>query len=148
MNARKLPANQTQWEPSEKQKNLLFSFWDGGYVISVKQACQMAGVSRDSYYRWMKDHRFARWWRQEFDRWMAMNSPRLCGSILHAAMTPKAHPSAKDAATMRLAVELVDRAVQRVKATDGAGELPALSNDIFERLTQTMERGCRLPIAT
>lgn len=77
--------NLTEWQPNENQKAVLEAFLDGGFAVSVVEACQVAGISRSAYYLWFKDEGFRRWWNDQSDRWATMQRCRIVGAMVEAA---------------------------------------------------------------
>ena len=60
--------NLTEYKPTPKQLKLLESYLNPDIAASVTAVCKDAGVSRVTYYEWMKDEAFCRWFWEEFNK--------------------------------------------------------------------------------
>lgn len=60
--------NLTKFEPTLKQLKLLETYLDPDVTPSVTAICEKADVSRTTYYEWMKDETFCKWFWDEFNK--------------------------------------------------------------------------------
>ena len=51
------------WKPSNNQRALLDMAMRSDLSRGIRAICQDAGISRQTFYKWMKDLRFATLWR-------------------------------------------------------------------------------------
>ena len=58
----------TEYKPTPKQLKLLEAYLNPDVAASVTAACKDADVSRQTYYEWMKDEAFCKWFWDEFNK--------------------------------------------------------------------------------
>ncbi len=77
----------TKFVPSDNQKAVLKAFQAENYNCSVEAACEVAGLSRRSYYDWFDDcEGFTNWWQERADDFFAKRLPRVKGAMLASAI--------------------------------------------------------------
>lgn len=72
------------FQPSDNQLTALMCFQDKEYRNTL-QACAAAGISRQAYYHWFCDNRFAAWWLGESVKWAARQAPRVYAALARSA---------------------------------------------------------------
>jgi hypothetical protein len=77
----------TAFEPSEHQRGVLSAFQDADYGCRVQDACQAAGISKQAYYLWFDNSDFADWWKNQANRFFALQSGRVQHATLMSATT-------------------------------------------------------------
>ena len=75
----------TRWQPNERMLRLLDVFWEQGYDVTVKDACEEAKISRRTYYNWEDDPDFMVWWNEKMDKWFIREKRKVYVSLVKAA---------------------------------------------------------------
>ena len=75
------------FHPNAAQQHLAESLALLGFQPTLAQTLQAAGVPARTYYHWMHQDGFARWFAAEVLQLMAASAPLLLVGTLHAAMT-------------------------------------------------------------
>lgn len=105
----------TDWRPTPKQRAVLEAATEAGIRRSITAVCNEAGVSRDAFYKWLRDENFQRAWD---DVWHGAIRRHLPGVV--AATIERAQSG--DVAAARLIAELAGVFKQKHEhsGTDGA----------------------------
>ncbi|HDZ20078.1 hypothetical protein LCGC14_0204560 [marine sediment metagenome] len=98
--------NGTDFEPSEDQKKLLEVVQDSGYGMSVTAACATAGVARRTYYNWFDAPDFVAWWKDRYERHLAMQLPRIYHAMMESAL---GHNKDANPQAIKLTLERFDK---------------------------------------
>ena len=100
----------TEFAPSEKQLSLLMATQKASYGGGVRAWCRAVGIHHGSYYRWLNDPNFRRWWMDEAEKYFALQLPRVQGALVVAATTARRSSDAKmDTAAIKLFLERFDK---------------------------------------
>ena len=75
----------SKWKPTENMAALLRALREANYDISVTDACQAAGISRQAYYQWFETPEFRAWWEENLDRYFALRRGRVMGALARSA---------------------------------------------------------------
>jgi len=67
----------TEFMPTPKQFAFMEAFFDQDVPWTISATCKAAGVDRGSYYKWLKDPAFCKWFKEESDKFMAKLVPTL-----------------------------------------------------------------------
>jgi hypothetical protein len=76
----------TIWEPSERQKNLLTVYQNAEYNLKVTAACKEAVISRQTFYTWFRDKVFLKWWNDEAHLYFGSKVPEMISTALRSAL--------------------------------------------------------------
>ena len=74
------------WTPTAKQALLLAEAGKGGLGRSVTSVCEAANVSRDSFYRWMKEDGFRRAWNELARQIVEVGMPGVTNAVVQKAV--------------------------------------------------------------
>jgi len=66
--SRNTEQNGTKFIPSPKQVKFLEAYLDPDVYPSVTKICEQCGVSRTTYYEWIKDEDFCKWFLGQMDK--------------------------------------------------------------------------------
>jgi len=129
----------TEWAPTPKQMALLNTVQDLEVGASITEICEAAGVSRDSFYRWMKEDAdfrdlWAGMWQQAGEFYM----PRIVMVMARKAINEG------DVAAAAFVAKVTGHDKQRIEHTGAGGgpvrmqavpvDYSGLSNDEWEQL--------------
>ena len=125
--------------PSEKQRSLLMAAQDASYGGCVRAWCRAAEIHHGSYYRWIEDPNFCKWWRAEAEKFFCLRLPRIHAALFDAATRPRTRKEAQiDVAAAKLVLERYDkgfvpRSRQDHVVTPGVLDLSEMSDDELAR---------------
>ena len=95
---------------SEKQLAYLTACQDVDYAISVTDACAAAGVGRRSYYDWLDNSDFNRWWLLRLERHFMDRLPAIYSTLFEIAQKGvRVGTSAGQVAAAKLLLERFDK---------------------------------------
>ena len=75
------------WQPSLKQAAVLAEAAKGGLGRTITAVCQAAGVSRDSFYRWMREDGFRNAWREVACQIVEVGLPGVTNAVVQEAIS-------------------------------------------------------------
>ena len=105
----------TEWKPTPKQKDILLAAQEAGLKRSIAAVCRDAGVSRQSFYKWLDiDPDFRQAWE---DAWHGTVKRHMPGAV--AAMVARAQEG--DVPAARLLAELAGQIVKRTQVSGPDG---------------------------
>ena len=100
----------TEFAPSEKQLSLLMATQKASYGGGVRAWCRAVGIHHGSYYRWLNDPNFRRWWMDRQEKYFVNALPQVFGAIMQAATEKRAPGEAKfNLVALRLFLERFDK---------------------------------------
>ena len=100
----------TDFTPSKKQLSLLMAAQKASYGGGVRAWCRTAEIHHGSYYRWIEDPNFRRWWMAEAEKFFCLRLPRIYGALFDAATRPRKRKDAQiDVAAAKLVLERYDK---------------------------------------
>jgi len=116
----------TDYKPTDRQRKLLKVLQAASYKLTVKGACKQADVSPQRYYRWFNNADFRAWWTGHYERFFALQLPRIHNAIVRSDLgqNKDGNPQA-----MKLALERFDK-----------GYVPASKREIEGTLALTYEQ--------
>ena len=112
----------TNWSPSEKMQAALKYAQSVGYEYTVTMLCREADVHPTTWYEYYDNPRFVQWWGDAFERYFAMQVPRLNAAAVGMAMGTK---TTGNVTALKLMIERHDkgympRSKQEITGAGGA----------------------------
>ncbi len=139
----------TDFKPSGTQQSLLGAFRNQDYDISVTDACKAAGITRETYYAWMRIEGFRDWWISEAERHFTLQKTQVFASIFGAATgkvtgKPQGSPQDRKLYLERFDKDYMPKSRKDVNVGGGMGvDLKSMSTEELERQGHAM--GIRVP---
>lgn len=119
----------TDWRPTTKQRSLLNAASETGLRRSITAVCDESGVSRDSFYRWLRDDAsFASAWEEI---WHTAIKRELPGVVM--AMIERAQSG--DVSAGRLIADIAG-VIKLKHEVSGANGQPLIHTVVIERPQQ------------
>lgn len=82
--------NTDNYSPTEKQSAFLEAYLSQEVRMSIDELCKTADVSRQTYYEWVKDHDFNKWFYEQIQANKYRFAPRIIDNCFTKAMLKEA----------------------------------------------------------
>ena len=129
--------NIENWEPSERQKNVLLVAKKHKFQQSITDLCKSAEISRDTWYEWWNGP-FGHWWNEEGNLWIQGHLLAI-KSVLCDSAKGNSIPGHQD---RKLALELLDKnfAPKTRQSVDIEAKLKTdVDEDLLKKLDSLLE---------